>query len=196
VTADLVKLFLEVTTLKRVPRAGWLLRGVPQVESVAEHSYSMAVTALSLADVLNASGTLAQPLDTGRVLTIALLHDLAEARLTDLPGPARKLIPADVKRRAEHEALAQMLRGLPSADALLALWSEFEDESTPEGQLVRDADKLEMMVQCLRYEIGGSRGLEEFWASIDALTWRYPLCAELYAELKARHARLHASARS
>jgi putative hydrolase of HD superfamily len=190
---DLIKLFLEVTTLKRVPRSGWLLRGVPQVESVAEHSYSMSVTALVLADVLNAGRTLAQPLDTGRVLTLALLHDLAEARLTDLPGPARRLIPADVKRRAESEALVQMLHSLPSADSLLALWNEFEGGSTPEGRLVRDADKLEMMVQCLRYELGGSRGLEEFWAAVDAQQWHYPLCAELYGELKARHARLHGS---
>ena len=28
----------------------------------------------------------------------------------------------------------------------------------PEGKLVRDTDRVEMMVQCLRYELSGSRG--------------------------------------
>ena len=65
-----------------------------------------------------------------------------------------------------------------------ALWREFEDESTPEGRLVRDADRLEMMIQCLRYELSGSRGLDDFWRSMDRHTWHYPLCADIYARLK------------
>ncbi len=187
---ELLAFGFELTTLKRVPRSGWLLRGVPQVESVAEHAYGMATLALALCDVLNVAGELAAPLDVGRVLTIALLHDLAEARLTDLPGPARRLIPEDVKSRAEATAMASILAALPSAERLLAAWREFEDESTPEGRLVRDADKLEMMVQCARYERSGVRGLDEFWAAMDAHIWHYPLCAVAYARLKERHARL------
>lgn len=183
--AELIAFGLELTTLKRVPRSGWLLRGVPHVESVAEHAYATATLALALCDVLNASGELAAPLDAGRVLTIALLHDLAEARLTDLPGPARRLIPEDVKSRAEATAMASILAPLPSAERLLAAWREFEDDSTPEGHLVRDADKLEMMVQCTRYERSGVRGLDEFWAAVDGYAWYYPLCAAVYARLKA-----------
>ncbi len=175
---ELLAFGLELTTLKRVPRSGWLLRGVPHVESVAEHAYGTATLALALCDVLNASGELAAPLDVGRVLTIALLHDLAEARLTDLPGPARRLIPEDVKSRAETAAMTSILAPLPSAARLLAAWREFEDESTPEGRLVRDADKVEMMMQCTRYgKRSGSGGLDEFWAVMDAHVWHYPLCA-------------------
>ncbi len=50
---------------------------------------------------------------------------------------------------------------------------------------MRDADKLEMMVQCLRYEQAGSRGLEEYWETMDRRAWHYPLSASLYARLKA-----------
>ncbi len=94
---DAIGLFLEATTLKRIPRMGWAMRGVPHVESVAEHSHAMTIVALALADLLNASGTLAIPLNLEKVLTIATLHDLAEARLTDLPASAQRLIPDEIK---------------------------------------------------------------------------------------------------
>lgn len=183
---QLLSVFSDAVTLKRVPRSGWLLRNVPQVESVADHSHSMAVMTLALADVLNASGALAVPLDAGRALSIAVLHDLAESRLTDLPGPAMRYLAPEAKSRAESAAIAEILRPLPSAAAFRALWHEFEDATTPEGRLVCDADKLELMVQCLRYERAGVRGLDEFWASVDRYAWHYPLCAELYLAVKAQ----------
>jgi putative hydrolase of HD superfamily len=68
---------------------------------------------------------------------------------------------------------------------MAALWQEFEESSSPEGRLVRDADKLEMMVQCLRYEQAGCRGLDEFWQAMDRREWHYPLSEELYARLRA-----------
>jgi len=184
-TEQLLSLFFDAATLKRVPRSGWLLRNVPQVESVADHSYSMAVMTLALADALNASGALAEPLDAGRALTISVLHDLAESRLTDLPGPAMRFLDPQAKSQAESAAIAEILRSLPSAEAFQALWHEFEDATSPEGRLVCDTDKLEMMVQCLRYERAGVRGLDEFWASVDRYQWHYSLCAELYQALKA-----------
>ena len=75
-------------------------------------------------------------------------------------------------------------RAAASAGQLQVLWREIEDELTPEGKLVRDADKVEMMIQCLRYELSGSRGLDDFWASMDRQDWHYPLCADLYARLR------------
>lgn len=184
----LLALFLEATTLKQLPRAGWLMRGVPHVESIADHSHATTLVALALADVLNASGTLPAPLNLEKVLTIAALHDLAEARLTDLPASAQRLIPMEVKRRAEATALEEMLAALPGAERLVAAWHEFEDASGPEGRLVRDADKIEMMVQCLRYEQTGVRSLAEFWAAMDQHAWHYARSADLYARLKALRA--------
>jgi putative hydrolase of HD superfamily len=164
---------------------GWAMRGVPHVESVAEHSHAMTVVALALADLLNASGTLTIPLNLEKVLTIATLHDLAEARLTDLPASAQRLIPDAIKSHAEATAIRDLLNPLPSAERLAAWWYEFEDGSTPEGRLVRDADKLEMMVQCLRYEQAGVRSLDEFWSAMDRHAWHYSISADTYARLRA-----------
>jgi putative hydrolase of HD superfamily len=180
-----VGLLLESATLKRVPRAGWMTRGVPHVESVAEHSFGVALMALTLLDHVRERGD-QESLDRGKVLAIALLHDLAELRLMDLPAGAGRLLPPGVKSQAEATAMADLLAPLPSGDRLQDWWREFEDGSSPEGRLVRDADKLEMMVQCLRYEQAGSRGLEEFWAASDQRAWFYPLSAEIYAQLRAR----------
>jgi putative hydrolase of HD superfamily len=176
-------LLLKAATLKRIHRTGWAMRGVPQIESVAEHSFGVVLVALALADSLEG-----QMLDREKILTMALLHDLAEVDLTDLPASAIPLISREVKSRAEAATMRDLLAPLPGAARLLALWQEFEDSTSPEGCLVRDADKLEMMVQCLRYERAGSQGLDEFWQATDGYSWHYSLSAELYGRLKAlRH---------
>ena len=187
----LIDVFLEAANLKRVPRTGWGMRGVTPVESVAEHSFGVAFVALALADCLRSSarGTgdeSATPLDLEKILIMALLHDLAEVRLTDLPSSAVRLIPRSIKSRAEAGVVVDMLGSLPSGSRLANLWQEFEDESSPEGRLVRDADKLEMMIQCLRYEMAGHRGLDEFWQATDRRRWHFPLCAEVYRWLRGR----------
>ncbi|MFN2227055.1 MAG: HD domain-containing protein [Anaerolineae bacterium] len=181
---ELVDLFLETMTLKRMPRTGWGMRGVPHVESVAEHSFGVVFVSVALVEAL-AAGESPQALDREKVLIMALLHDLAEVRLTDLPSTAVRLVPAQVKSEAEARAMSELLAPLPGGGALAALWQEFEDNDGPEGRLVRDADKLEMMVQCLHYELAGSRGLDEFWRSMDGRAWNYPLCAKLYGRLRA-----------
>jgi putative hydrolase of HD superfamily len=182
----LIDLWLEAATLKWMPRTGWAMRGLTPVESVAEHGFGTALVALALAGALAAEG-LDEPLDLEQVLVMALLHDLAEVRLTDLPATARRLIPPEVKSQAEAAAMADLLAPLPNGGRLAALWQAFEDQSSPEGRLVRDADKLEMMVQCLRYEQAGSRGLDEFWQTMDGHHWHYELSARLYGRLKAMH---------
>jgi putative hydrolase of HD superfamily len=133
---------------------------------------------------LPASGNRGENLNLEEVLVMALLHDLAEVRLTDLPVSAVRLIPDPVKSQAESTAIESLLAPLPGAEQLGALWQQFEGSSSPEGRLVRDADKLEMMIQCLRYELAGSRGLDEYWQAMDQRQWHYPLSANLYNRLK------------
>ncbi|MGD8465455.1 MAG: HD family hydrolase [Anaerolineae bacterium] len=181
----LTELFLEAATLKRVPRTGWGTRGVAYVESVADHSFGVVFMVLTLVDALqNGEDADVAGLDLEKALIMAALHDLAEVRLTDLPSSAVRLIPPAIKSQAETKAMNALLSPLSRNGRLLSLWQEFEDETSPEGKLVRDADKLEMMVQCLRYEQAGERGLDEFWQAIDQRIWHYPLCAELYNKLR------------
>jgi putative hydrolase of HD superfamily len=187
-TDTIVDLVLEAISLKRMPRTGWGLRGVPHVESVAEHTFGVSFLVLALADYLCARGD-SEPLDLEKTLTMALLHDLAEVRLTDLPTSAVQLLPDAVKSQAEAQVIHDLLALLPNGTRFEELWREFEDHSTPEGRLLRDADKLEMMFQCLYYERAGSRGLDEFWDRTDRRRWHYAICADIYASLKAQRPR-------
>jgi putative hydrolase of HD superfamily len=70
----MLSVLLELQRLKRLDRTGWVLRGLPAgAESVAAHSYGVALTAMLLADEAAARGAV---LDVERVVRLALLHDL------------------------------------------------------------------------------------------------------------------------
>ena len=171
------------TTLKRLPRTGWLFAGVAQPESVADHSWATALLALTLAGWINEEPSaygLSSPLDMGRVAQIAVVHDLAESVVTDLPRRVTELLGKDVKHRAEATALAQITSGLPASADFVSLWREYSELATPEGRLVQDADKLEMVHQALAYEQAGNQNLGEFW---EQYSWHYSVSEEVYADL-------------
>jgi len=159
VNADSVlALLLRVAQLKFVPRTGWVMRGVAEAESVSDHSFGVAFIALVLAQIVE------QPVDTAKLLTIALLHDLPEAVLSDIPSPASDCLSPNAKTEAEQDVLSALLDALPQREQWQAWWREFEERASIEGRLIRDADRLDMLLQAYVYEqTTGNRWLEEFW---------------------------------
>ena len=70
--------FLTLTrSLKTTKRTGWVRQGVHHPESIADHMYRMSLMAMisSFGD-----GTL----DTNKCIKLALIHDLAEAKVGDI----------------------------------------------------------------------------------------------------------------
>ena len=178
---QMLDLLLQANRLKAMPRAGWMIRGLAHPESVAAHSYGVAFLSLILAQAVD------EPLDRATLLTIALLHDLPESHITDIPYPALRFIAPAAKRAGELEALDEILEDLSSADAYRELWLDFEDRRTPEGRLVRDADRLELMLQAFVYERStGNHMLQEFWDNTSESTFEYPVCRQLFAVLRQR----------
>ena len=88
---------------------------------------------------------------------IALVHDLAESILTDLPKRSTDLIGKAVKHKAERNAVEQVTQNLPGAEATIRFWQDYDNATTPEARLVKDADKLEMVFQAHCYEKRGTR---------------------------------------
>ena len=126
--------------LKRVERAGWIQSGLANTESVAAHSWGVAFLALILKP---------PELDAEKVLSMAILHDLAEVKIGDLT-PEDEMPPAE-KLASESAALREMLAGHPSRAELLELWVECETRSSAEGDFVKMCDKLDMALQAQIY---------------------------------------------
>lgn len=177
-------LFDQLNALKQLPRTGWLLAGVAAPESIAEHTLATALVASLLADVINADWAaqgLAQPLDRAQVVWIALVHDLAECVVTDLPARATDALGRPVKHDAEARVLGQLFGQIDGGEAYTNGWRLYAEATTPEARVARDADKLEMVHQALRYERSGHPGLAEFW---QGHTWHFPASAALFAALR------------
>ncbi len=126
--------------LKRELRHSWLSDG--RQESVAEHTFQMALMALVM------SPHLEQPVDLARTLKLVLAHDLVEAEAGDVPyfeTGARK----QGKAQAEQAAIERIRAMLPppTGAELHALWHEFEAASSPEARFARALDQLEVQVQ-------------------------------------------------
>ena len=153
----LLAAILEANELKTIPRMGWRVRGVRNGESVAEHSYAVALICMILADRMSIE------LDREKLLMIALLHDLPEHMLGDIHAPATKLLGEDIKEAAEGRILVHLFAGIKAGERYVELWKEFADRSSVEGRLVRAVDKLEMFTQAYQYESSGNRMLDDFW---------------------------------
>ena len=130
----IVEFLFEVGMLKRTPRSGWQFLGAGS-ESVAEHVFRTAMIAFVLA-------RLDGEVDADRVLRLALVHDLPEARTGDLNYVNQKYVTAD-----EARAAADMSDGLPFSDELRGLLLEYRAAQTPEAVLAHDADQLEMLLE-------------------------------------------------
>src|ERR671914_48325 len=111
----MISTLLEAQRLKRLDRTGWVLCGLPAgAESVAAHSYGVALTAMLLADEVRARGA---EVDVERVLRIALLHDLQETRTGDMPRTVADYYGAETRKAAERAAFDDLMHGARHAAA-------------------------------------------------------------------------------
>jgi putative hydrolase of HD superfamily len=135
----------EMGHLKRVPRSGWLLLGVPQPETIAEHSFRVGIIGMALAPLEGA--------DVGRTAAMCLLHDAHETRIGDVPSVGRAYVTTAAPEAISSHQTAAMPDA--SAKAFQEFTAEFETGQTIEAQVARDADKLETLLQAVEYQAQG-----------------------------------------
>ena len=126
-------LLFQARMLKAIPRSGFGFLGAGR-ESVADHSFCTAFIAFVMSRM--------EPgLDALRLICMALVHDLTEAKIGDLNSVQKQYVTAD-----ESKALADTVSDLPFGDFLAKLIDEYEANQTPEARLAHDADQLALII--------------------------------------------------
>ena len=111
-TGSFVRFYFELSHLKQIYRQGWLQRGIPaeRCESVAEHSYAVAMLAMFVAEERFPE------LDSLQVLRLALLHDFGEIDAGDLT-PSDGIGKAE-KSGMERKSVERVCSLSPRGDVL------------------------------------------------------------------------------
>lgn len=156
------KFAYETGQLKQLPRAGWLLAGVRDPESVAEHSFRVGVLAYIIAALEGA--------DPDRAAALGLFHDLPETRIGDVPSVGRPYVTT----ASPYDVTADQVAELPPplAAHIAALIDEHESAktaaATPESRCSRDADKLDCLLQAREYQGQGNQHMQPWIDSMVA----------------------------
>jgi 5'-deoxynucleotidase YfbR-like HD superfamily hydrolase len=143
--AGIATFLFEAGHLKNLPRSGWLLLGIRQPETVAEHSFRVGLVGITLAALEGA--------DPGRTAALCLMHDVHETRIGDVPSVGRAYVTTAVP----EAVTAHQTSGMPDeiAKVFQELTAEYEATETLESKVAHDADKVETLLQASEYEAQG-----------------------------------------
>jgi putative hydrolase of HD superfamily len=137
-----IDFILELDKLKAVTRRTRPL-GLDRYENSAEHSWQIAMLAVSLADHA------AEPINVDRVVHMLLVHDVGEIDTGDTIVYAEEGWAE--RKAAERAAVLRIFGLLPEARAahFIALWHEFEEGTTPEARFANAVDRAMPALQNL-----------------------------------------------
>lgn len=132
---DLIAFCAMIEKLKCNTRHSWTTSG--RRESVAEHSWRLAVLAMLCADEY-------PELDINKVIRMCLVHDFGEALTGDVPSFEK----TEQNEMTEREAWEIILGSLPEpyATEFRALYEEMEARETPEAKLYKALDNMEAVI--------------------------------------------------
>lgn len=158
--AELLEFLAMAEKLKCNTRHSYTSSG--RHESVAEHSFRLALMAYMVSDEV-------PEIDTDKVIRMCLIHDLGEAVTGDIPSFEK----TDSDEAAEDSAVSGFVNQLPEywKKQLGEMYSEMNELKTPEAKLYKALDKLEAVIQHneadistwlpLEYELQLTYGTEE-----------------------------------
>ena len=167
---NLLKFFLEVEKLKQMPRTGWVLREVKNPETVAEHTFRLAIISWLSAEKRN--------FNVKRAILIALFHDLCEVFAGDITpflyypklpkskSERRRILMkwarlsqedkqkiGKTKFKKEKDGCLKLIKFLNPrlAKELFSSWINYEKGSSREGKFVNQLNRIETLIQSIEY---------------------------------------------
>ncbi|KXS13854.1 hypothetical protein M427DRAFT_124620 [Gonapodya prolifera JEL478] len=184
--AGLLYFLNTIQSLKITKRTGWVNHNVPNPESIADHMHRMSVMALVVGDT---------GLNRDKCVKMALVHDIGEAIVGDItPHDGVSDTDKHACELAAYQHFRTLLGDTPEAKEMHDLWLEYDAGETAEAKLVKDLDKLEMIVQALEYERAYCISLEQFLTSTRA-KFRHPTVREWAEELDRERTRFWAESK-
>ena len=163
-----IDFLINAGRLKSLKRRGWVLRNVKNPESIADHTFRLALMAWLLGQE--------QGLNSAKLVKMALVHDLCEIYSGDatpydsFAGKSKQELrqilkswprfPKEKKEKIfsrkyqkEKKGLEKLVAKLPlrSRSEIRSLWLDYEKGLTREGRFMRQIDKLENLLQALEY---------------------------------------------
>lgn len=146
-----VHLFQEIGMLAKTPRSGFAFLGSGK-QSVAEHSYRMAMIAFSLAECGGFE------IDKKKLLLMCLMHDFPEARTGDHNYINKRYVSTNTRQL--HQDIA---KGLPLGGLFVELIEEYDNKTSVEAVLAHDADQLELLLVLKEeHDLGNKSALHWF----------------------------------
>ncbi len=157
----LLEFFTEIGKMKEKQRLGWVAEGVKNPESVADHSFRMAMMILVL-------GKQRKDIDINKSMKMALVHDLAESQTGDilvdwklhhlgenvkrLEGKGVYGVTPGEKIQMEKDGINKLFMLIEDEKEIQNLWDEYSERKTKEAVFVKSVDILEMFLQAFEYE--------------------------------------------
>ncbi len=142
-----VNLLFEVRILKDIIRSGYAFLGSGK-ESIAEHSFMTAFICFAMAKMDT-------DIDGEKLVAMALVHDIAEARTGDFNYVEKKYSQVD-----EAKAISHLKKHLSFGNDIKHLIDEFNKGETKEAKLANDADQLSFILELKKISDIGSKGPE------------------------------------
>lgn len=149
---QIVNLLFEARILKDVIRSGYAFLGSGR-ESIAEHSFMTAFICFAMAK-------LEKDVNLEKLVSMALVHDLAEARTGDFNYVEKQYSVTD-----EAKAVSHLIKSVPFGTDIQKLVGEFNSCETKEAKLARDADQISFILELKKLSDLGSKG-PEIWLPV------------------------------
>ncbi len=145
----IANLLFEIRILKDLNRSGYAFLGAGR-ESIAEHCFTTAFVCFAMS-------RMDPEVDGGKLLAMALVHDLAEARTGDF-----NYVQKNYSQTDEAMAISHLTDNIAFGEDIKMLIDEFNAGETREARLANDADQLSFILELKKLKDLGSKPPEEW----------------------------------
>lgn len=142
--AEQTKFLIEIDKVKAILRQSIVLGDLNRRENDAEHSWHMALCAITLKEYF-----ILGEVNMEKVLKLILIHDIVEIYAGDVPAFSN--YDKEAKWQAELDSAEKIYGMLPEEQRkdFMKLWLEFENMETKESKFANTFDRFQGFIQNL-----------------------------------------------